>query len=116
METASLTASKSPLQGAYSDYSLNRVTTPDAAVKNISPAQMQKIDETAQDFEAVFLSQMLEHMFEGVNTNVVTGGGEAEDIYQSMMVEEYGKIIARRGGIGLADHVKRQLLTLQEVE
>lgn len=115
MDTASLTSARMPLQGAYSNYSLNRIASPETK-KQISPAQMKKIDETAQDFEAVFISQMLEHMFEGVNSNAVTGGGEAEEIYQSMMIDEYGKIIAGRGGVGLADHVKRQLLTLQEVE
>ena len=46
---------------------------------HFSPAQMKKIDDTAQDFEAVFISQMLEHMFDGVETDPLTGGGEAED-------------------------------------
>ena len=32
-----------------------------------------------------------------------------------MMTEEYGKIIARSGGIGVADHVKREMLRMQEV-
>jgi Rod binding domain-containing protein len=31
-----------------------------------------------------------------------------------MMVQEYGKIMAKAGGIGVADHVARQMLQLQE--
>lgn len=73
-----------------------------------------KIREAAQDFEAVFISQMLEHMFAGIETNEAFGGGHAEDIYKSMMIDEYGKIMAKSGGIGVADHVARQLLQTQE--
>ena len=32
------------------------------------------------------------------------------------MMQEYGKLIAQRGGIGLADAVMRELLTTQEIE
>lgn len=76
----------------------------------------QQIDETAKEFEAVFISQMLEHMFAGVKTNEMFGGGEGEEMYKSLLVDEYGKLMARAGGIGLADHVKQEMLTLQEVE
>jgi Rod binding domain-containing protein len=75
----------------------------------------QKLRETAQDFEATFLSQMMSHMFAGIETDPLTGGGEAEDIYRSMMVDEYGKLIARAGGIGIADHVVRQYLAQNEI-
>ena len=55
-------------------------------------------------------------MFATIPTNDEFGGGESEKIYESMMVSEYGKLIARTGGIGLADHVKREMIRLQEVE
>ena len=32
-----------------------------------------------------------------------------------MMVEQYGKSIARSGGIGIADSVEREILKLQEI-
>jgi peptidoglycan hydrolase FlgJ len=79
-----------------------------------SARDVGKIKEAAQEFEAVFISQMLEHMFAGVETNELFGGGEAEDIYRSMMVDEYGKLMAKSGGVGVADHVTRQLLQEQE--
>lgn len=71
------------------------------------------VDKAAEDFEAVFLAQMLQHMFKGVDPDPMTDG-PGEDIYQSMMIDEYGKILARSGGIGVADHVKREMLKLQE--
>ena len=84
-----------------------------AAMRGVSEAKM---DEVAQEFEAQFISQMMENMFATVPTNEEFGGGDSEKIYESMMVSEYGKLIARTGGIGLADHVKREMIRLQEVE
>jgi len=77
-------------------------------------ASAEKIDETAQDFEAQFIAQMMQNMFSTVPVDEEFGGGEAEEIYRSMVVDEYGKLIARTGGIGVADHVKREMLRLQE--
>jgi len=31
-----------------------------------------------------------------------------------MQVQEYGKAIAKQGGIGLADHVMEQMIRMQE--
>ncbi|MBF0392532.1 MAG: rod-binding protein [Alphaproteobacteria bacterium] len=73
------------------------------------------VKKAAQDFEAVFLAQMLGHMFEGIETDGIFGGGHGEQMFRSMMVDEYGKQMARRGGIGLADHIEREMLKMQEV-
>jgi peptidoglycan hydrolase FlgJ len=86
------------------------------ASKHASTKNSGKIDEKAQEFEAVFLSQMLQHMFDGVETDENFGGGEGEDMVKSLLVDEYGKLIARTGGIGVADYVKREMLSLQEVK
>ena len=74
-----------------------------------------KIDEAAQDFEAQFISQMMEGMFSTVETNEEFGGGEGEEMFRSLLTNEYGKLMARTGGIGVADHVKREMIKMQEV-
>ncbi len=71
--------------------------------------------KAAEDFEAFFLSQMVGTMFSGLKTDGPFGGGFSETIYRSMMAEEYGKVMARRGGVGIADSVQREILKLQEV-
>jgi peptidoglycan hydrolase FlgJ len=83
-------------------------------LSQMKDAKSLEIKKAAQEFEGMFLGQMLEHMFAGIETNELFGGGEAEDIYRSMMVQEYGNIMAKAGGIGVADHVARQMLQLQE--
>lgn len=92
---------------------LNAAQKAKLAAKGASP---EKMDEVAQEFEAQFISQMLESMFSGVETNGALGGGESEETYRSMLIDQYGKLISRAGGIGVADHVKREMLRLQEVE
>jgi Rod binding domain-containing protein len=80
-----------------------------------APAKDEKsIDKTATDFEAVFLSQMLESMFKGIKTDGPFGGGHAEEMMRSFMLQEYGKVMAAGGGVGIADAVKRELLHAQE--
>ncbi len=73
-----------------------------------------KIDSAAADFEAQFVSSMLANMFSTVEANEETGGGDAEEVYQSLLINEYGKIIARTGGIGVADQVRQMMLAQQE--
>lgn len=84
-------------------------------LQGAAKASSEKIDQVAADFEAQFISQMLGNMFSTVDTNGYLGGGEAEEFYRDMLVDEYGKIIARTGGIGVSDHVKREMLRMQEV-
>ena len=85
-----------------------------AKAKEASPSE---VDAAAQDFEAVFLSQMLQHLFADVDMNPLGEGDSfGEDVYKSMLIDEYGKILARSGGIGVADHVRREMLKLQEVQ
>ncbi len=74
-----------------------------------------QIDAAAKDFEAVFLAQMLGMMFGESVGDSLFGNAESKEIYQSMMMNEYGKNIANLGGIGIASHVKSEMLKLQEV-
>ena len=73
------------------------------------------VEQKAREFEAVFINQMLSIMFEGLEPDAVFGGGKTEEIFQSFLVEEYSKTISQSGGIGIAETITKQLLTLQEV-
>ena len=70
--------------------------------------------KTGEDFEAFFLTQMLEHMFKGIPTDGYFGGGYGEGVYRSIMLQEYGRILSKAGGVGIADMVSRELMKLQE--
>ena len=74
----------------------------------------KKAEESAENFEAFFLSRMMESMFEGVSTDGIFGGGHAEKIYRSLLLDEYGKEMAKVGTVGVKDYVMQAILQMQE--
>ena len=84
-----------------------------AGAKPTSAKDLAAARKVGQEFESVFLSQMIAHMFQGVGDDPILGGGEAGKLYRSMMQDEYGKVIAKSGGIGVADAVMREVIKMQ---
>lgn len=72
--------------------------------------------KTAQEFEAFFLSQMFEVMSAGVKTDGPMGGGQAEGKWRSFLNDEYGKVMSKGRGIGIADMVYNQMIKMQEAQ
>ena len=79
-----------------------------------APQVTARMRDTAEQFEATFLSQMLKPMFEGLKTDGIGGGGEAEGQWRSFMIDAMAKQTVAAGGIGLADQVVAQMLKMQE--
>ena len=84
-----------------------------SAAQTSDPAAARK---TAQDFEAFFVSAMFQSMFQGIKTDGPFGGGHGEEMFRGMLMQEYGKSVAKAGGIGLADSVYKQILLMQETK
>jgi flagellar protein FlgJ len=81
-----------------------------AATRPQATTDIAAAHKTAQDFEAVFLSQVFENMFAGVSTDTTFGGGQSETVYRSLLLQEYSKVAAKNGGVGIADAVQRDIL------
>ena len=98
---------------------LNFLPTPtapkQASTDGLSDKQLKKIEATAEDFEAVFITEMLKPMFDMVEVDPVFGGGKGEEVFRDFQLNEYGKMISKQGGIGLAEQVKSQLIQMQLV-
>lgn len=77
-------------------------------------ADLAKTKEAAQQFEAMFVGQMLQHMWAGVDVDPEFGGGHGEEMWRSMLIDQYGKEIAKSGKLGIADSVMREMLKSQE--
>lgn len=86
------------------------------ASRPLSGAELAKARQTAEDFEAFFVGMYLETMFSGIRTDGPYGGGPAEDVYRSMLNQEFGKAIAQSGGLGIADQVMSEILKIQEAQ
>lgn len=75
-----------------------------------------KIAKTAREFEAFFVSQMVGHMFDGIKTDGLFGGGHGEEMFRSQLIDQYGKLVAARGGFGIAASVARTMIQQQEAK
>lgn len=87
----------------------------DIALMQMQPNKdLQKINQTAEEFEAVFISEMMKPMFEGISTEAPFGGGKGEEVFRSFLLQEYGTMLAAKKSLGIADHVKAEIIKLQE--
>jgi Rod binding domain-containing protein len=87
---------------------------PTAVLRGAGAAGNARAKNVAQDFEAVFINQMFQHMFTGIDGVGPFGGGVGVSVWRSFLTEQYAKSFAKAGGIGLADHVYRSLMAHQE--
>ena len=84
------------------------INTLQSTANNTNKPVDPKAQKTAQEFEAFFLSQMLNNMTSGLQTDKTFGGGESEKIFSSMLHDEYAKSMSRQGGIGMTlKHILR---------
>jgi peptidoglycan hydrolase FlgJ len=84
---------------------------------SLPPAQVAALAKTAQDFEATMLGQLLEPMFDTVDTaHGPFGGGDGEAQWKPMLVSEMAKQIAAGGGLGIGRDALAQMIRMQEQE
>jgi Rod binding domain-containing protein len=72
------------------------------------PSEAGRLRKVAQDFEAMVLSQMLATMRQAAGKGVPSGTGQR--LYREMLDDELGRVLARGGGLGLADVLVRDLV------
>lgn len=77
-----------------------------------SPAA--KAEATAEEFEAVFLGQMFNQMFESLKGDGPLGGSGGSGVWRSFLADEYARNFARSGGVGIGEQIYRTLLQHQE--
>ena len=93
---------------------MSRATTPPAA-RPATPADPAQAWKAAKDFEAMVLGEFLKPMFETVSSKRNPfSGGNGEETWKPMMVEEIGKQIAASGGLGLAAPIHAAMLRMSE--
>jgi Rod binding domain-containing protein len=79
------------------------------------PADPAKLEQAARDFEAMAIGQLLQPLFDTVDSaHGLFGGGAGEESWKPLLVQEYAKQITAHGGLGLAKPVYEQMLHMQE--
>ncbi|PUE43288.1 rod-binding protein [Limnohabitans sp. Hippo3] len=66
------------------------------------------IRQTSEQFEAYFIQQMMKTMRESIEKSDLVDSGNM-DMYQDLMDKEVSLQMVKRGGMGLADMMERQM-------
>ena len=80
------------------------------ATTGLDEKQLQKLKKISQDFEGLFVGMMMKSMRETIGKDKLTGGGHGEDVYSSMLDQEYVAESVKRGGLGLAKQIEKELV------
>jgi flagellar protein FlgJ len=77
----------------------------------LSEKQRLQAKKVSQDFEALIVGMMLKSMRETVGKDKLTGGGHGEEVYRSMLDQEYAAASVKRGGgLGLAKMIEKDII------
>ena len=86
-----------------------------ANAAGLSEKQRQQAKKVGQDFEGLFIGMMVKSMHETVGKDKLTGGGHGEEVFRSMLDQEYVAATVKRGGFGLAKQIEKEIIR-QEVK
>lgn len=78
-------------------------TAPTAPRKSEKEIALQKLQETARSFEAIFFNMALGSMRKSVPSSGFLSGGRGEEVFTQMLDTTYSEQVTnRKGGLGLA--------------
>ena len=81
-----------------------------AGKEKLSPTDDEtRLLEACRDFEAIFLGELLKSMRKTVPQGGLLGNSFGQDVFQSMLDDEYAKSMASSRSTGLAEILFQQL-------
>jgi flagellar protein FlgJ len=80
------------------------------AAAGLSEKQRQQAKKISQDFEGLFIGMMVTAMHDTVEQDKLTGGGHGEEVFRSLLDQEYVAQAVKRGGFGLAKLIEREII------
>jgi murein DD-endopeptidase MepM/ murein hydrolase activator NlpD len=72
--------------------------------------QKDELKKVSQEFEAIFIAQLLKVMRETIEESGLTEGGFGKSIYTELFDQEVSLTIARRGALGISDLLRKNLV------
>ena len=96
-----------PVTGA--DGTLRPTRTGMAAKDESAEHRKAEVKKVAREFEALFAGMMLKSMRATVGSDSLTGGGRGEEVYRSLLDQEYANAMVQGNGLGLARLIEEQL-------
>lgn len=90
-----------------------RPVTPHAANQRID--RSSKLYKVCQDFESIFIKQMLNVMRKTVHKTGLMDGGMAEEIFEDMLYDDYALKMAQSSQFGISDMLYKELFRQNEL-
>ena len=86
-----------------------------SAPPRLRPTQAtgDRLRAQANDFEAMFLGSMMQHMFTAIGKDGPLGNAQGVGMWRSMLTDQYAKAMVKAGGIGIANQVYKSLVARQ---
>jgi flagellar protein FlgJ len=72
-----------------------------------------RLKKTCQEFESLFVSQMMQQMRRTIPEDGIIGRSQAEKIYTGLLDNEIAKTVSQRQGVGLARMMYEQMAAIQ---
>lgn len=77
----------------------------------LTEKQRQQAKKVSQDFEALFVGMMMKSMRATVGKDKLTGGGHGDEVYLSMLDQEYAAVSVKQGrGLGIATIIEKDII------
>ena len=70
--------------------------------------------KVAREFESLMVNEMLKSMRTTTGKDTVLSGGRGEEIFSSLLDQEYAQTIAGQGTLGLAKFIEQQLVKTEK--
>jgi flagellar protein FlgJ len=83
-------------------------SSPAAANPQDGGGKKTQLEKAAQDFESVFLNLVFQSMRSTVEKSGYVDGGNGEDIYRSLLDQEYAKTMSSQSMTGLSQAIVKQ--------
>ena len=84
-----------------------------SASSGLSEQKLKQIHKVSQDFEALFAGMMMKSMRATVGKDKLFNGGHGEEVFRSMLDQEYATAAAKRNSLGLAPLIEKDLIRQQ---
>jgi peptidoglycan hydrolase FlgJ len=86
------------------------VAAPSAGPRRPVIDKDSKLYKACQDFEALFIKQMLDVMRKTIHKeDDMLNGGLSQDVFEGMLYDQYAKKMAETAGFGLAETIYKQV-------
>lgn len=109
-----------PLAAAQLPVENQRYSLPSLpSAKGLSATKVDKdskLYQACEDFQAVFIKQMLDTMRKTVDkSQSLIQANEGEKVFEDMLYDEYAKKMSKSAGFDLADNLYKQMAFLQNL-